>query len=83
MKAGDSLNYFFYLEHNSEKCLIMFHLEGQPLNICRLRYFQFCLIIKIKYKYLEYICVLDLNWCSRNFSVSLPYSLSFTTSALK
>ena len=33
--------------------------------------------------FLGYICVLDLNWLSINFSVSVPYSLNFTTSTLK
>ena len=33
--------------------------------------------------YLNYICVLDLKWLSINFSVSVSYSLSFTTRALK
>ena len=32
MEADDSHVYFFYLEYNSEKCL-MFHLEDQLLNL--------------------------------------------------
>ena len=51
---------------------------------CFVLYFRLCLInrlSKLCLLYLEYICVLDLNWFNINFSISVPYSLNITTSA--